>query len=97
MKMAKLYAGRMAMSDNDFVRAVQYEIARARKKFPDSQCSAIALMEEVGELAKALLEEDWSRVEEEAIQVAVMAQRVAIDGDRSVTEYRDAIIAGRDK
>lgn len=77
------------MSDKDFVRAVQFEIQRARAKFPDSQCSVIALMEEVGELAKAVLDESWERVEEEAVQVAVMAQRVAIDKDRSVAEYRN--------
>lgn len=105
-------------TDEEFVKAVEAEILRARTKFPDSTCSLAALMEEVGELANALLEEQFAikrhmevlpllgninesggaayqvhrdiahqfreRVFMEAVQVAVMAQRVAIDGDRSL-------------
>lgn len=47
-----------------------------------------ALTEEVGELAKALLDEGWSRVQAEAIQVACMAARVAIEGDPTLIKYR---------
>lgn len=43
-----------------------------------------ALTEEVGELAKALLDESDQRVYEEAVQVAVMALRVATEGDPSL-------------
>ncbi len=48
-----------------------------------------ALTEEVGELAKALLDEEWSRVQLEAIQVACMAARVAIEGDPTLIKYRE--------
>lgn len=43
-----------------------------------------ALTEEVGEVAKALLDESPDRVYEEAVQVAVMAMRLATEGDRSL-------------
>lgn len=60
------------------------ELMRARAKFPDAAKSMCALTEEVGELAKALLDESDERVYDEAIQVAVMAIRVATEGDASL-------------
>lgn len=39
-------------------------------------------------LAKALLDESPDRVRREAVQVACMAARVAVDGDASVIAYR---------
>lgn len=74
--------------DKTFVVAQAQELASARHNFPSPNCSTIALMEEVGELAKALLDESWDRVVEEAVQVAVMAQRVATEGDPSTFQYR---------
>lgn len=71
-----------------FLVAVRAELARARAKFPSAEISAVALMEEVGELARALLEESRERVTEEAVQVAAMACRVAYDWDPSVEKYR---------
>ncbi|TGD78233.1 hypothetical protein [Hymenobacter wooponensis] len=68
--------------------AIHEELARARLKFPNPQGSMTALTEEVGELAKALLDESWDRVVKEAIQVAVMAIRVATEGDPTLDEYR---------
>ena len=64
------------------------ELARARAKFPGDRVTYTALCEEVGELAKALLDEPRGRVREEAIQVAVMATRVVLDGDSSYDELR---------
>ncbi len=64
------------------------ELKRARDKFPGDRVTYTALCEEVGELAKALLDEPRSRVREEAIQVAVMAMRVILDGDSSYNELR---------
>jgi len=78
-----------------FLCEVNKEIDRAVSKFPDSELSTIALMEEVGELAKALLQEDWQSVYKEAVQVATMAARVAIEGDASIDAHR--ISNGLDK
>jgi Mg2+/citrate symporter len=50
----------------------------------------IALAEEFGELCKAVLDESAADVRKEAVQTAVMAARVAIDGDGSVCEWRAA-------
>ena len=63
------------------------EFAGARAKFPQNRNQTVALMEEVGELANALLEHSYGKgtpqqVYKEAIQVAAMAMRVALEGDR---------------
>jgi hypothetical protein len=70
------------------LQCVKIELLRARQKFPSSEYSMTALMEEVGELAKALLDEPLQRVQAEAVQVAVMAIRVATEGDSSFSNIR---------
>lgn len=72
----------------DFVAAVMAEHNKASTKFPSSDCSTIALMEEVGEVAKAMLDESPQRIYDECVQVAVMAARVALEGDPSAAGYR---------
>lgn len=67
---------------------ISAELDSARVKFPGDRVTYTALCEEVGELAKALLDESSDRVEEEAVQVAVMAMRVVLDGDSSYNELR---------
>ncbi len=63
---------------------IQLELNRAREHFPSSSHSLAALVEEVGELSTALLEgEGRDRVRQEAFQVAVMAIRIAEEGDPS--------------
>lgn len=54
-------------------------------------------MEETGELAKAMLhttyggvEAGWKNIRKEAIQVAVMAIRAALEGDPSLVTPEDA-------
>jgi hypothetical protein len=82
------------MIDDDQVRVsfllddMKAELKKARTKFPGDRVTYTALCEEVGELAKALLDESSQRVREEAIQVAVMAMRVVLDGDSSYDELR---------
>lgn len=72
-----------------FLREVQEEYERAVKKFPLPEASTVALVEEVGELAQATLSKSWSKeVRAEAIQVACMAARVAVEGDPSLLLYR---------
>jgi hypothetical protein len=71
------------------LQLVQLELMRARQKFPQSEHSMAALTEEIGELAKALLDEPLQRVQAEAVQVAVMAIRVATEGDPSFFNIRN--------
>ena len=72
----------------DMLCRIEDELDRARTKFPEPTATMVALTEEVGELAKALLDESWENVRKEAIQVACMAIRVAIEGDRSLDSHR---------
>lgn len=67
---------------------IRVELGRARRKFPGDDVTMLALMEEVGELAKATFEEPSVNVRSEAVQVAVMAIRVALDGDGTLTAWR---------
>jgi Lar family restriction alleviation protein len=64
------------------------ELIKARTKFPGDNVTGLALVEEVGELAKALIDESRARVREEAVQVATMAMRVVLDGDSTVDGWR---------
>lgn len=75
---------------NRFMEDVKRELDAARLKFPSSVCCLAALHEESGELAQAMLKHaagKWGakRVYEEAVQVAAMAARCAIEGDPSLT------------
>lgn len=81
----------MAIHETDFLilQEIITELKSARLKFPSSEGSLAALTEEVGELAKALLSESRTRVRDEAVQVAVMAIRVALEGDPSLDGYRN--------
>lgn len=65
------------------------ELARARAKFPGKNVTFAALVEEVGELATATFEECADRVRKEAVQVAVMAMRMVLDGDHSFELWRE--------
>lgn len=73
-----------------FLEAVYDEFDRAEKKFPSTHCALAALMEEVGELAQAMLhfhlegKGSEMQIKKEAVQVAVMAMRIALDGDPSI-------------
>ncbi len=73
-----------------FLADVRAELIRARAKFPGDRIMTIALAEEFGELAKAILDEPAANVRKEAVQTAVMAARVVLDGDGSVAEWRAA-------
>lgn len=67
---------------------ISAELRRARTKFPGPDATLAALMEEVGEVAKATMDESRERVRKEAVQVAVMAIRLILDGDATLDEFR---------
>lgn len=71
-----------------FLAEVRAELVRARTKFPGDRIMTIALAEEFGELCKAILDEPAANVRKEAVQTAVMAARVVLDGDGSVNDWR---------
>lgn len=92
--MAFSIGARSIMFDAD----VSAELARARAKFPGNTLQLAALSEEVGELAKALLDHRSGKgtaeeVYAEAVQVAAMACRVAVEGD-STFPYDPAQVLG---
>lgn len=68
------------------ITAVQAEIARARKKHPT--CYLAALVEEVGEVAKAMMQEGSAseRAREELVQVAATAIRLIEEPDPLMLE-----------
>jgi NTP pyrophosphatase (non-canonical NTP hydrolase) len=66
------------------------ELLRARGKFPTNRFLLAALMEEVGELAQALLQrQPRERIEREALQVAVVAMRIYEEGDATFADVSD--------
>jgi len=73
----------MREPDQDaFLRDVKEEINTAKKKFPYPNPNLAALTEEVGELAQAMLQRKTpSEIYAEAVQVAAMAMRCALEGD----------------
>jgi hypothetical protein len=71
-----------------FFGAVVKEVQSAVKKFPTNKHQLLAFQEEVGELAKALIDHDRGEakpkdVYAEAVQVAAMAARVRLEGDEA--------------
>jgi hypothetical protein len=66
--------------------AIGDEVDRARRKFPGRRFLLAALLEEVGELAEAIIGGHRDLIRREAHQVACVAIRIAEEGD--VTAYR---------
>jgi hypothetical protein len=74
--------------EDRMVRDIRSEVERARAKFPSNQHMLAALTEEVGEFAQALIDHSREKksaadVYVEAVQVATMAIRIALEGDAS--------------
>nr|DAO37989.1 MAG TPA: hypothetical protein [Caudoviricetes sp.] len=87
-----------------FCERVETEVKFARMKHPGPNPSLAALSEEVGELAKELLDlhvqlrnlkpiqrKQWERVWEEAVQVAAVACRIATEGDGTLVEKPEGL------
>jgi hypothetical protein len=72
----------LAERDADFVRELHEELAYARRKFPSQARDILfkALVEEVGEVSRAMLEK-WSPtlIRGELVQVAAVAARLAAE------------------
>lgn len=86
-------------AEQKLIREILEELARARSKFPGDNVTTLAMVEEVGELAKATFEESADAVRKEAIQTAVMAMRIVLDGDATLRFWRalrhlDPLVAG---
>lgn len=76
-------------SSQRFVVQILSELEFARGKFPSSDGVMTALTEEVGEVAKALMNEPMRNVYEEAVQVATIACRIATEGDPTLAAIRE--------
>lgn len=71
--------------------ALTGEVIRARRKFPGSRFMLAALMEEVGELAQAIIQKQpIENIRKEALQVACCAVRILEEGDPSFDTITDA-------
>ena len=78
-----------------FLSDVMAECCEARIMFPHPNACMTALTEEVGELAKAMMDEPSPRVYKEAVQVATMAMRLALEGDPTLNKVREERDAGK--
>jgi len=76
------------LDDQQFANAVLAEVKRARSLFPGANATNAALVEEVGEVSKALMYEPWDAVVIECVQVAAMACRLVTEGDSTMAEFR---------
>jgi hypothetical protein len=65
------------------------EVKRGRAKFPGNRFLLAGLVEEVGELARAILQKKDAEIEAEAIQVAGVALRIAEERDGSFNDLTD--------
>lgn len=78
---------RLTSADGLMFKMVRDELVAAREAFPGKTHMLCAMVEEVGELAQAIMQHDRQQgtsvqeVLREAVQVAAMAIRVAVEGD----------------
>jgi NTP pyrophosphatase (non-canonical NTP hydrolase) len=64
------------------LQAISAEVVKARSKFPGNKHLLATLLEEAGELAKAMLHDrPREEIEREAIQVCAVAVRIIEEGD----------------
>lgn len=68
-------------ADQETLELIAAEVVRARTKFPGNKHLTVALMEEVGELAQAILQDKPKQILKEAVQVAAVAVRIIEEGD----------------
>jgi NTP pyrophosphatase (non-canonical NTP hydrolase) len=78
---------RLTSADGLVFKMIRDELVAAREAFPGKTHMLCATMEEVGELAQAMMQHDRhegtsaQEILREAVQVAAMAIRIAVEGD----------------
>lgn len=72
----------------ELLQSIRQEAMQGIESYPDASGLMVALMEEVGELARAMMSETRDRVKDEAVQVAALAIRIAIEGDPTLDAIR---------
>jgi hypothetical protein len=82
------FSDKIGKVEVDLSQEILSELIKARAKFPGKNVTFAALVEEVGELATATFEESRENVRKEAVQVAVMAMRMVLDGDHTFDAWR---------
>ena len=93
----------MSVSNHNVMCDITAELNRARGQFPGNEDMSHALIEEVGELSQALIQhkhepgkgKTHEDIYKEAIQVAVMAIRVASEGDPNFPYHPESGYRGR--
>jgi len=70
-------------------KRIHYEATTGMESYPDPSGLVVALMEEVGELARAMMSEPRENIRAEAVQVAALAIRIAIEGDPTLDGIRE--------
>jgi hypothetical protein len=68
--------------------AVKMEILRARLLYPSCEGVGMAMLEEVGEVANACLDEPRDAIIKEGIQACAMVARLVLEGDPSLAALR---------
>jgi hypothetical protein len=70
--------------------ALQFEVLQGRRKFPANRLMLAGAIEELGELAQALLQRrPREQIEREALQVAAVAMRIYEEGDATFADVTD--------
>lgn len=77
-------------NDKYFLQCLQREVDRARRKHPTNFDLFSALVEEIGEVARALQDNDIDNLIDELIQVACVAMRLTTEGDLQHKPCREA-------
>lgn len=72
----------------ELLQGIRKEAMQGIESYPDANGLMVALMEEVGELARAMMSEPRDRVRDEAVQVAALAIRIALEGDPTLDGIR---------
>ena len=79
------------MNIQKFMKDMQTEALRAVEKYPAPNPNVAALAGEMGEACEAMNKEPFANVYAECVQVAVMAARLAIEGDPFMDTYRISV------
>lgn len=71
---------------------IEAELGRARAKFPSAFNLNMALQEEVGEFARAQMQQlGWAKIRTEGIQVIAMVIRIIEEEDQSLVVTKETV------